>query len=81
MLRSSRTLSQSHFRVSGSRLSAVWLELTVKQLWLLRTFTVWRNPRICLAPFQIKECDCDYERSRDRSLRKLSTFTIVRAKI
>ena len=72
MLRSSRTLSQSHFRVSGSRLSAVWLVLTVKQLWLPKTSMVWRNRRICLEPSQIKESDCVCERSLDQLLRKLS---------
>ena len=74
MLRSSKMLSQSHFRVSGSRLSAVWLVLTAKQLWLRRTSMVWRNRRIYLEPFQIKESDYVYERNLDQLLRKLSHF-------
>ena len=76
MLRSSRMLSQSHFRVSGSRLSVVWLVLTVKKSWLRRTSMVWKSRRTCPAHFLIKEFDCVYEKSPDRSLRKLSSFTI-----
>jgi len=81
MLRSSRMLSQSHFRVSGSRLSVVWLVLTVKQLWLRRTSMVWESRRICRAPFPTKEFDCVYGKSLGRSLRKSATSTLVRANI
>lgn len=37
--------------------SVVWLVLTVKQLWLRRTFTAWRSLPTCLAPSLIKEYD------------------------
>ena len=80
MLRSSRMLSQSHFRVSGPRLSVVWLVLTVKQLWLRRTSMVWKSRRICPAHFRTREFDCVCGKSPDQLLRKLSTLTIERAK-
>jgi hypothetical protein len=81
MLRSSRTLFQSHFRVSGSWLSVVWLELTVKQLWLRRTSMVWRSLRTCLALSQIKEYDCVCAKSLDRSHRELLYSMLASADI
>jgi hypothetical protein len=44
--------------------------LTVKQLWLQKTFMVWRSLHTCLAPSLIKESGCDSARSLAPSLRK-----------
>lgn len=55
------------------RLSAVWLaRLTAEQLWLRRTFTVWRSLPTFRAHSPTKESDCGCARSRGQSQRKSS---------